>query len=50
MAPPNLILIMHLGSELGTTAPTGAATQGPSPVDYNLELEAEFPTDMVLEM
>jgi hypothetical protein len=28
----------------------GADTQGPSLVDYSLELEAEFPTDMVIEM
>jgi hypothetical protein len=28
----------------------GVDPQGPSPVDYSLELEAEFPQDMVIEM
>jgi hypothetical protein len=50
MAHPNPILITHPGSGPGTTTSTGVDTQGPSPVDYNLELEAEFPTDMVFEM
>jgi hypothetical protein len=49
-APPNPALIMHLGKGPGTTAPMGADPQGPSPVDYSLELEVEFPHDMVLEM
>lgn len=49
-APPNPALIMHLGSRPGTTSPTGEDTQGPSPVDYSLELQADFPTDLVLEM
>jgi hypothetical protein len=48
--PPNLALTMRPGSGPGTTAPTGADPQGPSPVDYNLELEAEFPINMVIEM
>ncbi|CAK9256061.1 unnamed protein product [Sphagnum jensenii] len=34
----------------GTIAPTGADPQGASLVDYSLELEAEFPQEMVLEM
>jgi len=50
MAPPNPILITHPCSGPGTTSPAGEATQGPSLVDYNLELEADFPMDMVLEM
>jgi hypothetical protein len=49
-APPNLTLITHLGSGPGTTSPAGGDTQGPSLVDYSLELEAEFPTDMVFKM
>jgi hypothetical protein len=48
--PPNLVLITRLGNGPGMTAPTGADPQGPSPVDYSLELEAEFPQDMVIEM
>jgi hypothetical protein len=28
----------------------GEGTQGPSPIDYNLEIEADFPPDMVLDM
>ncbi|CAK9215899.1 unnamed protein product [Sphagnum troendelagicum] len=49
-APPNPILITHPSSGPGTTSPTGGDTQGLSPVDYNLELEAEFPKDMVFKM
>ncbi len=49
-APPNPTLITHLGNGPGITAPTRADTQGPLPVDYSLELEVEFPKDMVLEM
>jgi len=48
--PPNPALITRLGSGPGTTAPTGMDPQGPSPIDYSLELEAEFPQDMVIEM
>jgi hypothetical protein len=50
-APPtNSTLIVHPGSRLGRTSPAGEETQGPSPVDYNLELEADFPKEMVIEM
>jgi hypothetical protein len=48
--PPNLALITHPSSGPGTIAPTGADPQGPSPMDYSLELEAEFPQEMVIEM
>jgi hypothetical protein len=48
--PSNPTLIAQPGSETGTTPPTGEVTQGPSPMDYSLEIEADFPTDMVLEM
>jgi len=50
MAPPNPTLIAHSRSKLGTTSPMGVDIQGPSLVDFSLELEAEFPEDMVLEM
>jgi hypothetical protein len=30
--------------------PSSEEPQGPSPVDYELELEADFPSKMVLEM
>jgi hypothetical protein len=49
-APLNPTLITHSRSGPGTTSPTGADIQGPLPVDYSLELEAEFLVDMVLEM
>jgi hypothetical protein len=48
--PPNPALITRPSSGPGTTAPTGADPQGPSSVDYSLELEAGFPQDMVIEM
>jgi len=38
------------GNGTGASSPSGEDTQGPSPVDYNLELEAEFPLAMVIEM
>jgi hypothetical protein len=44
--PPIPALIAHLGKGPGTITPTGADPQGPSPVDYGLELEAEFPHEM----
>jgi hypothetical protein len=48
--PPNPTLIVHPGSGPGRTSPTGEETQGPSLVDYSLELEAEFPKEVVIEM
>jgi len=38
------------GNGTGASPPSGEDTQGPSPVDYNLEIEAEFPTAMVIEL
>jgi hypothetical protein len=38
------------GSGLGLSSPSGEDTQGPSPIDYTLEIEAVFPLDMVLDM
>jgi hypothetical protein len=49
-APSTPTLTMPLGNETKTTSPLGENLQGPSPVDYELELEAEFPPKMVLEM
>jgi hypothetical protein len=34
----------------GASSPSGEDTQGPSPVDYNLKIEATFPTAMVIEL
>lgn len=48
--PPNPALIMHLSKGPKTIAPTGADPQGPSPIDYSLEIDAEFLQDMVTEM
>ncbi len=48
--PPIPNLTTHSGSGLGSSSPPGAENQGPSPVDLNLELEVEFPEEMVLEM
>jgi hypothetical protein len=50
-APPaNSTLNVHLGSGSGRTSPPGEETQGPSPVDYNIELKVDFPKEMVIEM
>jgi hypothetical protein len=46
-APPTPILITPPGNGIGTTPPTGEVTQGPSPVDYGLELKVDFPLKMV---
>ncbi len=43
-------LIAQPGSGTGAACPKGEATQGPSPFDYNLEIEADFPKDLVLTM
>jgi hypothetical protein len=43
-------LIAQPGSGTGAASPEREATQGPSPVDYNLEIEADFPKDLVLVM
>jgi hypothetical protein len=47
---PNQALITHLDKGPGKNAPKGADLQGPSPVDHDLELEAEIPQGMVSEM
>ncbi len=43
-------LIPQPGSRSGATPPNGEASQGPSPIDYNLEIEADFPKELVLTM
>jgi hypothetical protein len=48
LPPPSLNALPGSGS--GISSPTGEDTQGPSPVDYTLEIEAVFPLDMVLDM
>ncbi len=46
--PPSLNALP--GSGTGAPTPLGEGTQGPSPIDYNLEIEAVFPLDMVFDM
>jgi hypothetical protein len=48
--PPNPALSAHPSKGPGSIAPTGADPQGLSPIDFSLELEAEFSQDMVTEM
>jgi hypothetical protein len=43
-------LIAQPGSGSGVAPPDGEASQGPSPVDCNLEIEADFPKELVLTM
>jgi hypothetical protein len=43
-------LIAQPGSGTGAASPDGEASQGPSLVDYNLEIEADFPKELVLTM
>jgi hypothetical protein len=48
--PPPPSLNTNPGSRSGALSPSGEATQGPSLVDYSLEIEAIFPFEMVIEM
>ncbi len=48
--PANPTLNVHLGSGSGRTSPPGEETQGPSPMDYSIELKVDFPKEMVIEM
>jgi len=48
--PLNTSQTTHPTYRAGQTAPTGVDHQGPSPVDPNIEVETEFPAEMVLEM
>jgi len=47
---PPTSLDAFLGNGTSASSPSGEDTQGPSPVDYNLEIEVEFPTAMVIEL
>jgi len=49
-SPPSLIV--QPGSGTGATSPEGEATQGPSPspIDYSVEVEVDFPKDLVSAM
>jgi hypothetical protein len=49
-APSTPPLIVPTGNGTGSTPPSGEEPQGLSPVDYELELEADFPPKMVLEL
>ncbi len=48
--PPTPNLTTHSGSGPGSCSPPGAENQGPSPVNLSVELEVEFPEEMVTEM
>ncbi len=43
-------LIAQQGSRSGAAPPDGEASQGPSPADYNVEIKADFPKELVLTM
>ncbi len=43
-------LIAQPGSGSSAAPPDGETSQGPSLVDYNLEIEADFPKELVLTM
>jgi hypothetical protein len=49
-APSPHSLIVQPGSGTSAAPPEGEAAQGPSPIDYSMEIEAEFPIDLVVEM
>ncbi|CAK9267089.1 unnamed protein product [Sphagnum jensenii] len=48
--PPIPSLNALPGSGSGLSPPSGEDNQGPSPVDYTLEIEAVFPQDMVQDL
>jgi hypothetical protein len=43
-------LIVQPGSGIGAASPEGEAAQGPSPIDYSMEIKADFPTNLVIVM
>jgi hypothetical protein len=43
-------LIAQQGSGTGAASPDGEASQGPSLVDYSLEIKTDFPKELVLTM
>ncbi len=48
--PPPPSLNAHPRNGPGAPSLLGEGTQGPSPIDYNLEIEADFSLDMVFDM
>ncbi len=52
ITPSPYSLIERPGTGTGATSPDGEAAQGPSPspIDYSLEVEADFPRDLVSTM
>jgi hypothetical protein len=50
ITPSPHFLIVQLGSGTGVAFPEGEVAQGPSPIDYSMEIEADFPTDLVVVM
>jgi hypothetical protein len=48
--PPPTSLDALPGNGTGASSPLGEDTQGPSPVEYSLEIKAKFPTTMVIEL
>jgi hypothetical protein len=44
------ILIAQPGSGSSVAPPKGETSQGPLPIDYNLEIKADFPKELVLTM
>jgi len=44
------ILIAQPGNRSSAAPPDGEASQGPSQVDYNLKIEADFPKELVSTM
>ncbi len=52
ITPSPHFLIVQPSTGTGAAFPEGEAAQGspPSPIDYNLEVEADFPIDLVLMM
>jgi hypothetical protein len=48
--PSNPALSMHPSNGPRSITPSRVDLQGPSPVDQNFVLEADFPKEMVLEM
>jgi hypothetical protein len=50
MTPSPHTLIVQPSNGSGAASPDGEASQGPLPVDYNLEIEADFPKELVLTM
>jgi len=48
--PSPQTLIAQPGNRTGAASPDGEASQGPSLIDYNSEIEADYPKELVLTM